>query len=338
MTSRRLRIRLPLLALICFSLLPLCGCGREISKSVSTFDYLDTIIRITVSAGSESEADSALSGCLDIIRDYHFMLDADGEGFVGRLNKSETVSLSAEEKALLLSALGMCAETDGALDISLYPLARLWDIGGGNHVPDEDEIRETLLRCGYEKLPPVTDEYALPAGMAIDLGAVAKGYIADKLSDYLNKAKVKSALIDLGGNIYALHEKTGGAPYRIAVQSPSDPSGRIAVVEGGDVSVVTSGTYQRYFDKDGRRYHHIFDRRTGAPAQSGLLSVTIIAPSSYLADCLSTAVFVMGEEKGAEYISVQSGVSAVFALEDGSAALYTGGEGGGYTVIMEGGK
>jgi thiamine biosynthesis lipoprotein len=322
---------------VCSALaLSLCGCNKVVTKSFTTFDYLDTVIKLTVNAASEEKAEIALNGCIDTIKRLHEMLDADGGGFVGRLNRGETVSLTDEERELLNSALSMCERTNGALDITLYPLSKLWDIGGSNHIPTDAELSETLRVCGYQSLPELKNEYKLPEGMALDFGAVAKGRIADILSQQLKAEGITGALIDLGGNIYALGKKTDGSLYRIAVQSPVDTSESVAVVEGENISVVTSGNYQRYFDFAGVRYHHIMDAETGAPARSGLLSVTVIAPSSFTADCLSTALFVLGEQRGAELLEGFDDVSAIFVREDAAAVLYESKTAHTYKIIMKG--
>lgn len=172
----------------------------------------------------------------------------------------------------------------------------------------------------YTKLKLEGDVVTMPAGMAIDLGAVAKGYIADKAAEYLKKQGVTRAILNLGGNVVALGSKPDGREWSIGIQDPEKENGKSGYsVMVADKSVVTSGIYQRGFDKDGVRYHHILDRATGWPVQNGLASVTIIADSSAMADAMSTACFVLGRDMGMSFAE-EMGVQAVFIGTDGKVS------------------
>jgi thiamine biosynthesis lipoprotein len=155
--------------------------------------------------------------------------------------------------------------------------------------------------------------------MALDLGGIAKGYAADKAAAIIREARLKRAIIDLGGNILTYGEKRDRSPWRVGVQDPLEDRGAyLGVVESGPQTIVTSGVYERNFEADGRQYHHIFSPFDGYPAASGLLSVTIIADTSIDADALSTAVFVLGYEKGMALIGSLEGIEGIFVFEDKS--------------------
>lgn len=218
---------------------------------------------------------------------------------------SNPVKVSDEMLFVLEKALFYAEKTDGALNPALGALVELWGIGTtGERVPTQEEIDSVLPLCDYHDI--VIDKtsktvFLKKAGMKLDLGAVVKGYAADELAKTIREYGIASALIDLGGNIYAVGSRNSSS-WRIGVKNPFDTSKVVIRVDGIDFSVVTSGVYERYFEADGKRYHHILDSKTGYPSESGLVSTTIITcypeHSSLDADSLSTAVFVLGAEKG----------------------------------------
>ena len=165
---------------------------------------------------------------------------------------------------------------------------------------------------------------SLPDGVEVDLGSVAKGYAGDVLTGLLKANGVKSALLDLGGNIQTVGTKPDGSSWRIGVRDPEDENGYIGVVSVSDKAVVTSGGYERYFEQDGVRYWHILDPETGAPARSGLASVTVVGDSGLLCDALSTALFVMGLDRALEHWRTYRDFEAVFVCEDGSVTVTAG--------------
>jgi thiamine biosynthesis lipoprotein len=214
----------------------------------------------------------------------------------------------------------------GAFDPTVGPLVKLWDIGSDTAVvPNMGEIAGALKLINWQDL--ILDHtrgtaFLSRPDMALDLGAIAKGYAADELADILREADIPGAIIELGGNIYAFGsrapEKAGAAarPWRIGIQDPLSERGVYALVaELWDCSVVTSGVYERFFLYNGKRYHHILDTVTGFPVENGLLSVTVIAPSSMDADALSTTLFALGYEKG-RVLAEREGAEAIFIFED----------------------
>jgi len=221
---------------------------------------------------------------------------------------------------LLKRAVAFSRLSDGAFDCTIRPLVELWGIGiKKNYIPSVQEITEKMALVCYKDI--VFDDGAMSAeltekGQAIDLGGIAKGYAADEVKRVLAGCGIESALINLGGNIVALGGRPDGQPWRIGIQNPLVAAGEyLAVVSVVDKAVVTSGSYERYFIEEGVRYHHILDPRAGRPAQSGLLSVTVVCGNSTDADALATALFVLGCDNGMELLK-NFGGKAVFIDEE----------------------
>lgn len=222
----------------------------------------------------------------------------DGTSAVHALNADRAAELSEDGGYLLRRALALCAETGGALDISIYPIVRAWGFtsaDGAYRVPDGEEIAALLRNVDYSRIRCEGTQAWLPAGMEIDLGAVAKGFTGDKIAALLREAGVESALLDLGGNIQTVGTKPDGSAWRVAIRSPEGED-ILGVIPVADQAVITSGGYERYFvDDQGRLWWHIMDPFTGYPAQSGLVSVTVVGDEGLYCDALSTALFILGE-------------------------------------------
>ncbi|MDR1128068.1 MAG: FAD:protein FMN transferase [Treponema sp.] len=234
------------------------------------------------------------------------------------------------------SALRYAGLSEGAFDPSVGPLVKLWNIGGDDaRLPGEDEIRETLPLVNWRDI--VVDReagtiYLRQPGMMLDLGGIAKGYAADEAVRIIRKYRIKRAIIDLGGNVFAYGEKAGKwpwqkLPWRIGIQNPLENRGQyFAVMELRNKTAVTSGIYERFLEVDGTRYHHILSTKSGYPVESPFLSVTIIADRSMEADALSTAVFALGWEKGAALVESLGGIGAIFVFDDLSVRCAGGAE------------
>ena len=208
----------------------------------------------------------------------------------------------------------------GAFDPTVGPLVSLWGIGGDTpRVPTQAELEAVLPLVNWRDVELDRERRSVflrQPGMALDLGGIAKGYAADEAAAIIRKARLKRAIIDLGGNIMTLGVRQDGRPWRVGIQNPLDNRGAyIGIVEVRDKTVVTSGVYERNFETDGVLYHHIFSPFDGYPANNGLLSVTIIADSSIDADALSTVVFVMGYERGIALLE-SLGIEGIFVFED----------------------
>ncbi|MDR2742863.1 MAG: FAD:protein FMN transferase [Treponema sp.] len=226
-------------------------------------------------------------------------------------------------------ALRYAERSGGAFDPAIGPLVSLWGIGGEEpRLPSREEIDALLPLVNWQDVE--VDREGLTVflkrpGMALDLGAIAKGYAADEAAKILKKHRIKRAIIDLGGNILTYGEKRDHSLWKVGIQNPLDSRGSyIGIMEIRDQTVVTSGVYERFFEAAGERYHHILSPADGYPARNGLLSVTIVTRRSADADALSTAVFVLGYEKGKALVESLERVGAVFIFEDRSIRLCGG--------------
>ncbi|MDY5577963.1 MAG: FAD:protein FMN transferase [Lachnospiraceae bacterium] len=232
----------------------------------------------------------------------------------------DVVQVSDEVMELFNQAFIISSQSQGAFDVSIYPVVKAWGFTTGAYqVPEASEIEMIMKNTGYEKIQ--TDQtlgtLILEPGMEIDFGGIAKGYSADKAAEALKDAGVESAILSLGGNIQTIGSKADGSPWTVAVKDPEKTEEYMAVLKIRDQAVVTSGGYERYFeDEDGNVWWHIIDPATGYPAKSGLLSVTVIGESGMQCDALSTTLFVLGKDKAAEYWRTYGGFDAVLVTED----------------------
>ena len=220
----------------------------------------------------------------------------------------ESISVSPDTLAVLQTALKISADTDGAFDVTAYPIVKAWGFTQSEYrVPAEDEIASLLEWIDYEQIALSDGTASVPAEMEIDLGGIAKGYTGDVLASALREKGVGSALLSLGGNIAVIGCKPDGSPWKVGIRDPLNSSENIGYVQVEDTNIITSGGYERYFeDDDGNIWWHIIDPDTGYPAKSGLVSVTVIGKNGAQCDALSTALFVMGADKAAAYLRNQT--------------------------------
>ena len=213
----------------------------------------------------------------------------------------------------------------GLFDISIGPLVSLWGIGTEDaKVPSVYEIENAVKLVDYRKISLVHDqekgEYSAfleKQGMQVDLGAIAKGYIADQVKELVTGMGVNSAIINLGGNVLLVGKKPDGSPFRIGIQDPFDNRGKyLGILEAEDVSIVTSGIYERYFEEDGRIYHHILDPVTGFPVENEIMGISVITENSVDGDALSTALFMLGLEKAVDFVNSRESIDAIIISRD----------------------
>lgn len=231
---------------------------------------------------------------------------------------ADTWHISEDLASLLSEGLDITRESDGAFDIAIAPLTSLWDFTAEDpKVPDDAAIQKALPLCSSEGVTIDGQDITLPSDdIQFDVGAIAKGYIADRLKDFLVKKGVNSAIINLGGNVLCIGSKPDGTPFKIGIQKPfADRNETEAVMDIAGKSVVSSGIYERCFKQDGKLYHHILNPQTGYPYDNGLISVTIISDQSVDGDALSTTCFALGLEDGLKFAE-KKGVQAVFITED----------------------
>lgn len=297
------------------------GCGKN-QKHSETFLAMDTVMTVTC----YSSDDAVLKQAREQIQSLEEKLSVtDEKSDIGRLNADGGGTVSGETEDLLRAALAICERTDGALDISLYPVLRAWGFTTGDYaIPDRYVLDGLLQSVGYEKIKLNAGNLTMPEAMQLDLGSVAKGYTGDAILAQLSRAGVKSAIVDLGGNIQTLGCKPDGSKWKVAVKNPLQ-DGYLGYLSLADEAAITSGSYERYFvGEDGNRYWHILDRSTGYPADSGLVSVTVVGKQGVLCDGLSTALFVMGLEKGLEFWRNSQDFEAIFVENDGTVVITAG--------------
>jgi thiamine biosynthesis lipoprotein len=307
---------------------------------------MDTVMSFSVYGPNAQDDLTAIQGEIARIEGLLSVTDENSE--VWQLNHTGSAplaQLSSDFRSVLDTALTIAGETGGALDVTLYPVVKAWGFTTGEYqVPDEATLAALLEGVDYGALDLSGDTLTLPQGVEIDLGAVAKGYAGERCAALLREDGVTSALLNLGGNVQTVGSKPDGSPWRIGIQDPEgDTNDSVAVVELTDRAAVTSGGYQRYFEEDGVRYWHIIDPATGAPARSGLTSVTVVGESGALCDGLSTALFVLGREKALDFwrSHLDWGFDLILLDEDyniwvtaGLADSFTLLEGCGYTLSL----
>lgn len=302
----------------------LTGCSGAPTQEPesATFFAMDTAMDFTVygDAALLDEAET-LIGSLEeqvSVTDEHsdiYAIDHTGSG-----------SLSGNAAELMAQALELCRRTGGALDISVYLIVRAWGFTTGSYqVPDEETIQSLLPLVDYTQIQydAATGVVTLPEGMEIDLGSVAKGYAGQLAAQMLREHGVQSALLNLGGNVQTVGAKPDGSPWQIGIKDPQGEDAMM-VLSVEDQAVVTSGGYERYFEQDGQTYWHIMDPSTGHPADSGLLSVTIVGKQGIICDGLSTSLFVMGLEKAADLWAQSCDFEAVFVTASGEVYITEG--------------
>ena len=315
----RLRVFPCLLVLI--ASLVLEGCSYTNAKSSQSVFVFGTVCAVTLFGSQEQEVyERVFQRWRQIDTAMSRQLDRSDVARVNAASGKKAVAVSEDTFLVIDRGLAFSAQSGGRFDITVGPLVDLWDIGGKNpKVPTERAIQERLSRVGYRKVvlePGDRTVFLTDEGMMLDLGGIAKGFAADEAVSMLNAAGVKGGIVDVGGNIVVVGQKPDGSPWRIGIQHPTEPRGKycgIVEIEGG--CVVTSGVYERYFELDGKRYHHILDTETGYPVEGPLLSVSLLARDSLTADALSTAVFAAGLPAGHELVLKTDGLEAIFILK-----------------------
>ena len=317
---------LPALLLIFISCAPLSSPSRS--------EYaLGTVCSVTL---FDQSKDSVYHDIFTRVREIDNLMSVNvPSSDVSRINAAAGISpvnVHKDTFKVIERAIFFAEISNGAFDPSVGPLVSLWGIGGDNaRVPSQEEIDNTLplINWRYVELDETAHNVFLKRkGMALDLGAIAKGYAADEAAAIIKNAGVKRAIIDFGGNIVTLGEKKDKSPWKVGIQNPVKRRGIyfgvLRLDTAGKQTVVTSGAYERFFETDGERYHHILSTVTGYPVKNGLLSVTVIASDSTDADALSTSLFALGYEKGIKLLDSFHETEAVFVFEDNSVRVTPG--------------
>lgn len=302
-----------------------CSCGPDDSDRITKVSRITMGTLVEISAvGPPDKTMPAIEAAFDEMKRIENLTSFHKSSGLSELNGSSGKipgKTDPELVDLIGKSLKFSELSEGAFDPTIGPIAQLWNFSGasGPRLPDRAEIEKLLPLVGW-KLPEVDAEKSLVRlpleGMALDLGGIAKGYALDKAAGVLRQMGVKSALINAGGDIVAFGKKEPDKPWRIGTQDPRNPQGLIAVAEINDRTVVTSGDYERFFLDGDKRYHHLLDPKTGYPAQE-LQSVTIVASDGVTADAMSTAVFVLGKDKGLALIESRPDVAGLLVDSDG---------------------
>ena len=315
------------LAALLIPLLLLSACAPRMEAQTRELFAMDTVMTLTASGEKAAEA---LGAAADAINGADALWNMKSEtSEIYHLNHAggAKVTLSAETIDVLKKALYYAGLTGGAFDPTIAPVSLAWDISGDNpRIPSDTELASLLPLVGYQHLSAEGGQaWFLQSGMEVDLGGIGKGAISDTLMGIFKKYGVKTALFSLGGNVGAMGQKEGGGAYKIGIQDPDGTQNDIlGYLTLTDKFVITSGDYERYFIQDGVRYFHIFDPATGKPARSGLREVSIVSDNGALGDAYSTALFVMGLQKGLAFQKAQGNFEAVFVTED-KKVITTGG-------------
>lgn len=296
--------------------------AAALKDPITKSDFLlNTFVTVTI---YDSQDEALLDKSMELCREYEGLLSKTiASSEIAAINSREEgtdrVTVSEGTAELIAEGLEFSRISDGAFDITIEPVSALWDFTGGQEViPDEEQLAEAVEQVDYHNVSVDGNQVVLASpGTRIELGAIAKGYIADRIKEYLMGEGVESAIINLGGNVLCIGEKPDGSGFKIGLQKPfKDRNETIAVLNIRDQSVVTSGVYERCFEKDGVNYHHILNPETGYPYDNGLLSVTIVSPQSVDGDGLSTTCFSMGLEDGIALLDSMPDIYGYFITED----------------------
>ena len=330
MKHTHLHTRLLALLLCCALVLPLSACGEAKSTTQQIF-AMDTVMDLTAYG---KKADDGINAAISIINSMDTLLDPENErSKTYEINHAmgSPVVVNEQIAKMLRTALTVYERTNGAFDLTTYPLSKLWGFIDQNYrVPSDAEIERLLPCVDMRKVQlAATDDSAnslvtMPADMALSFGAVAKGCASDYAIQAMRAAGVTSGVVSLGGNVQTLGKKPDGSDWNIAVQDPNDTGSYLGYLTVGETAVITSGSYQRFFTEGGQKYHHILSPKTGRPVNNGLLSVTIVCEDGTLADCLSTAMFVLGPQAALNYWRTYGGFEMLLVKADGHVVLTNG--------------
>ena len=287
------------------------ACGKKTdsaqSESVSENDKyssdifaMDTYMSLTAYG---AKAEDAVTVAIHEIQRLDAMFSVGNtDSDVTTANMQGSATVSDETAYLVEQSLEISRKTDGAFDITIYPVMELWGFTTKNYkVPQADELQETLKRVSYENVSLKDHELVLKNNAQIDFGGIAKGYTSSRVMQIFKEYGIEHGMVNLGGNVQTLGTKTDGTAWRVAIQSPQGGNQYLGILETSDQAVITSGGYERYFEENGVTYHHIIDPKTGYPSDSDLTSVTIVCADGTKADALSTSFFVMGLKRAESF-------------------------------------
>ncbi len=313
---------LSILSILCILLCILCtcsGCSKNAHPITKTGFYFDTVITLTI---YDTSKESLLDDCFSLAEHYEKIFSATIDSSdVSRINQAKGAPVTVDDETidLIQKGLSYCKLSEGGFDLTIGNVSSLWNFSENDGIlPDADQLAAAVSTVDYKNIVIENNKVQLAdPKTAIDLGGIAKGYIADRMKEYLNQNGVTEGTINLGGNVLCIGPKKDGSPYRIGIQKPFDAQGAAAaVVEVTDETVVSSGIYERYITVDDKLYHHILNPSTGYPYENHLLGVTIICQNSVDGDGLSTTCFALGLEEGMKLIESLPDTECIFITED----------------------
>lgn len=316
----------------------LAGCSKpkEINNKESkdplskTNFFMGTVVSVTL---YDHKDEAIIQKAFDRVKEIEDEVSINKSGTeldkVNELSGKEPVKVKNDTFTIVKKGLEYSKLSEGSFDITIGPLVKLWSIGLPEaKVPTKDEIVKTIPLIGYNNLQINEQDKSIflkQKGMIIDLGGIAKGYTADEISKVLKDNGIKDAIIDLGGNIFAMGQNPNGNPWRIGIQNPFETRGDlVGSINVINKSVVTSGIYERYIEKDGKRYHHILSPFTGYPYDNEIAGITIVSDKSVDGDALSTTVFSKGLEQGMKFVEKLQGIDAIFVTKDKKVYITSG--------------
>ncbi|MBK5201069.1 MAG: FAD:protein FMN transferase [Spirochaetaceae bacterium] len=299
----------------------LSSCSKEVKLVGETEFKLGTVCTISLPEGTDELIYKGAFNVLDLVEKE--ISRTSETSAISILNVNKSNSFNKETYKLLQDSYKMSEQSNGIFDPSIGLAVSLWDIGGINpRIPSTKELSEIDTNYKDVKFDDKNRVVSIPLNMEIDLGADGKGYSADLIREYLVSKNVNKAIINLGGNILLIGSKSDNVDWVIGLQDPNKEIGNSYILLSlSDTSVVTSGTYERFFIKDGIKYHHILSPSTLYPADSDIISSSIISKNSTLCDMLSTTCFIMGSKKALEFMKKYPQARAVFLLKDGSVVF-----------------
>ncbi len=328
--------RKPYFLFLCCLLVVLVSCSKQANNQDADYSKMElmlgTVCKITITDGqfSQNQANEILDACFAEINTIEQLISRNiATSEVSQVNAAagkQPVVVSKRVFDLVKTAVSYAELTGGAFNPAIGPLVSLWGIATDHpYLPTQEEIEAVLPLIDYHDIildAATSTVFLARTGMSLDLGGIGKGYSADAVKQILESRKVKSALVNLGGNILVVGNKADGQPWRIGLQDPTSKRGEyFMTVSVTNQSVVTSGPYERFFEQDGVVYHHILDPKTGYPADTDIVSSTMISDSSTMADAFSTATFVLGLEKSMELLHSIPTIDGVFLLDSGEVAI-----------------
>lgn len=312
------------LILLGIIVLALSACSKEAEVYEKTEFLMDTVINLKIYDGKNEKA---MEEGIERIKDIEKIMSAHLEDSdLSKINENAGIKPVKVDESLyyvINKSIEIAEISEAAYEPTIGPLVKLWDIKEGSskrdRLPSEKDIEEAKALVDYKKIQMLDNNQVFleEEGMSLDLGGIVKGYAADEVRDIFIENGVESAIIDLGGNIYTVGSKLDGEDWKIGIQDPINEDGTyMGIIKLSDKTIVTSGDYERYFEYEGERYHHIIDSKTGYPSKSDLSGISIISENSMEADALSTAVFVLGKNKGKELLEKIEATDAIYILKD----------------------